>query len=1076
MRRGTALSCLILALSLAMAGRIEAQSAADLSESAARALSAMSELERSTLAYSIAVSTYAELSTLARKHGLPHEVDIDQLRKELYAFFNLSPPVPPALSSKMLVESASSVEYFDLDDKPGDAMVLKGPLRLTMATDDGVNHKVSAKEILFNRGENIVAATGNVVYSRIGKGREDEFRGEKILIDLDSYSGVFIDGSYDMAPTGTLQRSMTFAFQSLARRGSELSVLEDARVTACDESPPHYHIRAAKVWLFENGDWAVSNATLYVGVVPLLWLPFFYYPADEIIFHPAIGYASREGSYVQTTTYLIGERKALSADSSSLSLLESAPSGEKTYSGIFIQRKTAEKDQAAAAGEGEGQVGDSLKVLADFYSALGVHLGAEGSFSFSGKESLSFSAGLGISRSLFLQSNGYYSPFDAANSYASTWNPSNFLGVDLPFRFGFQAKYGSAGTMGPLRYSLSLEAPLFSDPYFEQDFRRRSESSSIISIFSSKAPTVAKRSTMTQSLLGSLSWTAPAGATQRFLGSASLSRFASQAVWNSKAQSNSGLTTQEKRLLSADPQREFFYPDSLKLADAALQLSGTLATVSVPGKDGDQGEKSFSATVGWSMSGSGTVEEKFRSSAWQKPEDVDASLSYLLLGYKGTAQVNAQASAWGNVATLKTSLGMALQDQERPYLFDDRTSPSTVHPYRLADWAYRSASSDLSNTVTIAPIQGNSPFASTNLSYTLGASLFKFRYAGLDGSGLTASPRYETLWADWSAQYIGSHSATASIGYAPKGGAVQQLSLSATLPPLTEKYSLGYSLTHRFVRASLQGALARPVGGDELSPSLLSASLGIGASPYPLAKVDFSWDFNASAPLSIGASMEYRSAKASFIAKKSKGYAFSSGLWSLDGTDYFRPYETSLSWSPSLGRGGEKEPPGGVEALRFSFKPTFSYVQNFVRYTESTLSLGLDLSLASADGTSLKFSSSTANRSAWRYWTGLFPESPGFNPDDYARSLFGDIADSLSIWDSGALRRTLFKLSSLSLELGQDLHDWSLKAGLAMNPVLISPDAGRPYYQLDFSFSLSVAWKDIPEIKTSFQYEEGEFQ
>ncbi|MEW6549363.1 MAG: hypothetical protein AB1407_07880, partial [Spirochaetota bacterium] len=75
MRRGTALPCLILALSLAMAGRIEAQSAADLSESAARALSAMSELERSTLAYSIAVSTYAELSTLARKHGLPHEVD-----------------------------------------------------------------------------------------------------------------------------------------------------------------------------------------------------------------------------------------------------------------------------------------------------------------------------------------------------------------------------------------------------------------------------------------------------------------------------------------------------------------------------------------------------------------------------------------------------------------------------------------------------------------------------------------------------------------------------------------------------------------------------------------------------------------------------------------------------------------------------------------------------------------------------------------------------------------------------------------------------------------------------------------
>jgi hypothetical protein len=62
------------------------------------------------------------------------------------------------------------------------------------------------------------------------------------------------------------------------------------------------------------------------------------------------------------------------------------------------------------------------------------------------------------------------------------------------------------------------------------------------------------------------------------------------------------------------------------------------------------------------------------------------------------------------------------------------------------------------------------------------------------------------------------------------------------------------------------------------------------------------------------------------------------------------------------------------------------------------------------------------------------------------------------------------------MELSQDLHDWSLKAGLGMSPILITPDSGRPYYQLDFSFNLAVTWKDIPELKTSLDYKEGIFR
>ena len=271
-------------------------------------LAAMSELERKTLVFDIAVSNYYELKAMAGRYGLSMEGTSDELRHRIYQYLNLSPPENPAPASNITIESASTFEYFTLDDSSDRMIKLSGPVSMSVATDDGFNHKVTADEIIFDRDKNIIQANGHVLYIRTGGGRSDEFSGSSITVDLGSYSGVFLDGAYNLEPTASTNRTLSFHFEKLTRRGTDLSVLEQAVVTGCDEVPPHYHIRAKKVWLFENGDWALSGATLYLGIVPVLWLPFFYYPSDEIIFHPVIGYRSREGAFVQTTSYLIGEK------------------------------------------------------------------------------------------------------------------------------------------------------------------------------------------------------------------------------------------------------------------------------------------------------------------------------------------------------------------------------------------------------------------------------------------------------------------------------------------------------------------------------------------------------------------------------------------------------------------------------------------------------------------------------------------------------------------------------------------------------------------------------------------------
>jgi len=1072
-------------------------------------LATMSELERKTLSLDIAVSSYYELKALAERYGLSTSGASEELRTRIYQFLKLSPPTKLAPASSVTIESASTFEYFTLDDSSDRMIRLSGPVSMSVTTDDGFSHKVTADEIVFDRDKNIIQAKGDVVYLREGSGRSDRFSGSMITVDLGSYSGVFLDGAYNLEPTAATKRTLSFHFEKLTRRGPDLTMLDQAVVTGCDEVPPHYHIRAKKVWLFENGDWALSGATLYLGVVPVIWLPFFYYPSDEIIFHPVIGYRSREGAFAQTTTYLIGEKSQGADTSSSLSLFnQQGVAGSTSISGIFIQRLQSNAGATAENGGGGAGTGATLKLLADIYSALGAYLGVEGKIPETKAATLDYSFGLGLSRSLFLESSGYYSPFDYANGYASAWNSSNFLGFDLPFRFGLDFSYSYKKTTGPLRYSIAIEAPLYSDPYFEQDFMQRNESSGILSALDANTTAIVKRSSMTQSLQSSLTWMPPTSRGFSLLEKAGFSKLAAQMTWKSKSQPTTGLTIAQKRLLAVDPQRDFYYPDTLKPLDGAFSLSGTFfrydSNASKTGgesakTDGEVSQASardfsrFFSTLGWSSSGTANVEEKFYTSAWTYPENVDGALSYLLLGWKGNAKI-ASSSDWAQkLVSMQTSLGFSSQDQWRPYLYDDRTAPTTVHPYRLSDYAYKMTSVDASAVLALSPFQTGSEWSASSLQYSIGGTIYKYGYAGLSvGGGVNATPLYESTWIGWNSDTLSTHNLAATLSLAPRNKAAQKLSFSAYLPPLLEKYTAAYSLSSKYFKASLSGSVSKATELADLLPSNLASQIIIGSTPFPVLKSDFSWDFDAAAPLSSVTSLEYGWAKLGFTAKKSKGYTFSDGLWSPDGSESFRPYEASFTLVPKIGNAAKETaasaaasaagnaaepsaPSAAGNSLKLSILPTISYTQNLVRFTESTLGAGIDLSLTSPQGTSLSFTSSSANKSAWRYWPSLFPVTSSFDPNDYYRNFFSDLAASLSLWDAVTLKSSLFKLQSLSLKLSQDLHDWDFQAALAMSPVLVTPDSGRPYYQLDFSFSLSVTWKDIPELKASASYKDGGF-
>lgn len=1089
----------------------------------AAALAAMSELERKTLALDIAVSNYYELRDMAVKYGLPSTGTSAELKERLYAYFGLNPPAKPVAESSVVIESASSMQYFSMEGSGEKILRLTGPLRLSITTSDGFLHSIEAREITFYRDENIVQADGDIHYVREGNGRKDEFNGSTILVDLDSYSGVFLDGSFNMEPSGEIARTLSFRFESILRRPDSILALENARVTGCDEVPPHYFIKARKAWLFDNGDWALAGATLYLGAVPVLWLPYFYYPSDEIIFHPVLGYRSRPGAFLQTTTYLIGEKKRDKDPLGSLSVFSSGSEAQAFREGLFIRRlqsgataprkeKTGEEGTSGGNGSPE-KTPKTLKLIADMYSALGAYIAAEGSFPMKGEASLSFAAGIGISRSLFLESTGAYSPFDSANDYASKWNGSNFAGLKLPFRFGVNVLFKDKWTWGSAGLSLDAAFPLYSDPYFEQDFGQRAESTTLYTIADANQTAAAMRTGMIQTASLSFTWKAAssgAAAPSRPIHSISVPKLNFSMSWKTKPQATTGMSAKERRLLAADPQRTFFYPDSLKPLELSLNASGSILNLSrkkvteaqAPAKGESQEAaakaapaaqpttatrpaaapasrdfSSLSYRMDWQVSGSGYLEDKFRSSAWSKPEDIDLALLYFLYSGKGLARITSNLDFAGGFLTGQTSVSASAQDQRRPTFVDERTSPTTVHPNLLSDYAYRSAALDASLALAMSPLAPSSAWSRSSLAYAVGGTVYSYKYKGLAGPGPDAKPVYKETWLGWDPATLTSHSLNLNFAFSPKVWK-QKLALSANLPPQLEKYGAVYSVDSPYFSANLQAAVSRSAAAAPLAPSLLSARIVAGGKPYPALASDFSWDFEAAAPLSSVTSLSYGPARVSYTMKKSKGYAFENGTWTTDGTNRFRPYDVSLSVAPSFAKGelsSKDEKKTAEGALNFRVTPKFELSQNLVRFTESVLGVSVECALETGKGTALSFKSASSNKSAWRYWPGLFPSTAQFDPGDYYKNIFVDLGQSLSVWSAPALRASLFKLQGMSLSLAQDMHDWTAAAEIGMSPVLVTPDTGRPSYQLDFSFSLVVTWKDLSLIKSETAYEKGAF-
>ena len=1065
----------------------------------------------------IATSSLVELADWCRSLGLSESGSKEELAARLRSHYKITPPPPPPPAAApvdggeskpplaITINSARTTEYFTLETVKEEYIRLKGGVSVSLK-EGQVAHVLKAEEILYNRSRNIMSASGGVEYEKQDGDTLESFRGEGITVNLDTWETVFMQGSSERAVTEGESR-YRFSGEVISRSGDDSTVLKNAEISNAGDEEAYWSIAASKLWLLPGSDWAVFNAVLKVGEIPVLWLPYFYYPADEIVFHPVFGYKSREGTFLQTTTYLMGRPKAQGTSeelATITSIMGSGADMEKKLEGVFL-RSTGTKAQKAG--------GTSLSLQADAYANLGFYIGSELSLPAKGIfGATSVSGGIGISRDIAFIGTSF-TPFYPAYDGTSNWHSSRFFALDIPFRYRFIAE-GSINASGNVvnQSALSWSFPFYSDPYVNNDFMHRSEDSDIFTLLLNS--TTLDQTIHTESLgtyewklSGNLSFNLPA--LTPYITSLSLTSITSSLAFDKKDPVPSRLSSQP--YLSYPPDSSFFYPKKLTLLSLALSMAGTPYTagaadtakaaaadeqepfpgfrtlvppwdtqpdsartdgLSAPETPGIPALSRKTETtvfggqkfvVDYRLNPSAASEFNFNASPWKQQEDIrwddmasqlyiiraDGSLGFTLSENRGIYTNSVRfygASAW----------------QDYTYINEDAPEFDTAAKRETAKRTTHSVNRITTSgeyNFTLRPFYGSSVWSATNFQYALKGILAQTIY---DNTGDSWSWDY----AAWNNKNIELHRAQANVN-AQVMDKTQSLIVSAELPPKESAVTGDATMRAWISESNARSSVKKPFESDPFyEPVYLTETLRFTDKIYLRQYAVYTPDLSDWTVLTT--SLGFWDLTASFTATRSKSYYLdtntatgTSGWYESSGEETLNPQEFRVAYTKSFS--------GESPRSKLALKLDTGFVYDLRRYTYSKFTFNMGITARVTKLLDVTLSSYSENSEIYRY----FKDHSGLGLP--LKNPLLDLVDSFRFDDMEKRRQSGFKLKSFSLDFVHHLGDWDASLGVQLSPELNLASMPRQY-RFNTTISFLIQWKPIQQLKTDIKYDKDGFR
>ena len=1061
------------------------------------------ELRR--LELEIRTSSLAELAAWSRSLGLSEAGTRSDLSRRLREHFNIGFTTEPLNVGQRVItiESARLTEYFTVEVVDEEYARLYGDVRLSLIDGDAI-HRISAAEVLFNRTRNTFTASGGVVYVREERGTVETFRGESITVDIDNWTSVFLDGASErmFAGDGTVY---SFSGRVISQGNENVTVLDRATIRNISNPEAFWSITATRIWLLPGSDFAIFNAFLRVGEIPVLYIPFFYWPADEIVFRPVLGLRSREGAYVQTTTYILGRPRRDGASQSSLTrLMGGDPDGELVREGMFLRntgRRVPRQDTI------------TLKALLDYYANLGAYFGLELATPRRGiLNSMDLSMGIGVSRTIFEQ-DGFYSPYGPDFYGIVDWNRSNLFTFDVPFRYRFRMQSSLTGRHA----SLSWNIPLYSDPFVDIDFMDRAEFMDWIALAQQEPVNPLDRE---RRRISHYQWDLRGDFRPQF---PRLAPFVSGFTLSNT--STLGFTTVNMPSWHPDfnpfsPSRFFFAPNRYTIYSVSSDVRGTLlnldtgrapaarpaeepenplgnigiprspwATVedeedipvhrpSAPLLSPPELNQRFDLpragglrfSIDYRLSPTSSSELQFRNREWQAQDDVDWGVESVLSIFGGSGVLNFNFNHSDNIFSNVVSFSGSgswrqfnFINEEADAFTDAFGDPDPVRIAQAREAQYRMSmyTTFYSYTGTIRPLHRSEIWGQSNLQYRLAGTVARSRFIGTGDN-----PEWEHEFAAWDRDRIQTHQLSTNF-HANIRDNIQQFTFTSVLPPLESAISA--NATFRKWISETQASVGVRNPGDRetrfIEPLRVTETLRFTERAWFQHHMVFEHELDNQFS-AITNTLNLWDFRAEFRASRRLNSELTPTGWvTIPGDPVLRPTELNLIYARNFGHRELIR-----DRLNFSLNVNSRIEYRMPEWSRSRFEFNMGFTLGINNFLYLSLLARSENVVIFRY----FRDLPGFEflrdwyPEGPQNNVLTDLLDSFNFFNEDRRRRSGFKMRDFTLDATHRLGDWNAVLRINMRPFL---PAGSPTHRVGTDFSFLVQWVPINEIRSDISFD-----
>ena len=1049
-------------------------------------------------------STLSELAVWCRTLGLSESGTREELSSRIRGHFRLSETASAENKKIITIESAQTSEYFSIDTIGEEYARLKGDVRISLKDGEKI-HKISANEMLFNRTRNNITSSGNVFYEKTEGKSLETFRGESLTVDIDNWSSVLLDGNSEkrIESDGS---AYLFSGKVISRSDEEATVIKNATISNASDEETSWSINASKLWLLPGSDFAVLNAVLKVGEIPVLYIPFLYYPGDELVFHPVIGFRSREGAFVQTTTYIIGQPKADSTKQNSISkIIGNSDESDMELQGLFLHstgKKTVDPNKI------------SLKAMLDYYVNLGTYAGIDFSAPKKGIiNQTDLSLGIGFTRTISMI-GGNYTPYvpDGSGYYDGSynWNHSNLFSTLVPFRYRMTFSSSISGAYGGLSWSF----PFYSDPTVDKDlYTNRSESMDWMNMIQQGA---ALSDSISDTKISEYRWNVSGTVNPSI---PSLSPYISRIT---VSEISTTLTFRQSEDFSKNidaPERYFYAPLRYVIYNFSGSIAGNPVTIGRKQKKNEPLDESQTPqqidpfkgvgspvspwstekneqtktkssdilsppalannfnvygagnnifSVNYTLSPSSSSELQFMTNDWKTYEDVNWNeYQSILMNVTGRGVLNFRLDHSSGLYSNTVSFSGDAVWQDYTYMNENAYADETaMENERKRQYGRTNYMTTYAYNSTVRPLYGDAVFGQSNLQYMFGGTLVKSKKYN-NGNGPELTPE----WGSWVKEDrsrdiygLNSHRVAANLD-ANVMDKRQNFSLSADLPPLDGLISTDAGIRFWISETLINTKFEKPSGEDDwiFRPIYFTETLRFTKSNY------FSYfmviDPEKSEIDRINSTLKLWNFTAIFSAVTTARSVFNSGTgsWYTTGDPTLLPKELTFIYDQTS---------SNIEIIKnrinltFNLRSTLKY--DLQQHTKSSFEFVLGLTANISGFLSLNLSFTSLNSVIWRY----FKDFPGMEsstsmyPDGPQNNLFIDLFDSFNFFDESKRRRTGFKMQRFDLTAKHYLGDWEAELKVGILP--LQDPSGK--YGLNTEVSFLVKWTPIPEIKTDYKY------